>query len=521
MLTPLDYIVIVVYLVAVTVFGLRAGGKQTSTEDYFLGNRKLPWWASCFSLVATETSTLTVIGVPTIAYLGSLTFLQLTFGYLIGRIIVSLILLPRYYAGNMATTYTYLGERFGTAMRSSASVVFMVTRLLADGVRLFATAIPIMVIAQSAGFSVTYWEIILGIGIVTIIYTYAGGIKAVVWMDVVQMSVYLAGAFVALVLLMNHLPDGGWKVLADAGKTRLFYSGSDLQGGAWFTEPYTMITAVLAGTLISMASHGTDQVFVQRLLTCRNTKDSQKALVMSGVIVIVQFSLFLVIGLLLWSYYDGATLVQLGLTRGDEIFPKYIIEGMPAGISGLILAGILAAAMSTLSSSLNALASSSVIDLYERFRGKLIDPIRGLRISRLFTLFWGGVFMIFATLFVDQQSPVLELGLSVATFTYGGLLGSFLLGLMNPHVGEKDALIGFFVAIVAMVLIIFGLWYSTAEARWIFMLIPSEVTQTTRELKALAWPWYTPLGVTLCLVTGSTAAWIRRYFVSNQQTDHD
>jgi len=510
MLTPLDYIVIVVYLVAVTFFGLRAGGKQTSTEEYFLGNRKLPWWASCFSLVATETSTLTVIGVPTIAYLGSLTFLLLTFGYLIGRIIVSLVLLPRYYAGNMATTYTYLGERFGTTMRSSASVVFMVTRLLADGVRLFATAIPIMVIAQSAGFSVTYWEIILGIGIVTIIYTYAGGIKAVVWMDVVQMSVYLAGAFMALLLLVNHLPDGGWQVLAEAGKTRIFYQGSELVGGAWFTEPYTMITALLAGAFISMASHGTDQVFVQRLLTCRNTRDSQTALVMSGVIVIIQFSLFLVIGLLLWSYYGGASLDQLGLTRGDEIFPKYIIEGMPAGISGLILAGILAAAMSTLSSSLNALASSSVIDLYERFKGKLTDTKKGLRISRMFTLFWGLVFMVFATLFVDQQSPVLELGLSVATFTYGGLLGSFLLGLLNPYVEEKDALIGFFIAIAAMVLIIFGLWYSMVETRWFFILNPSDTVIASLELKALAWPWYTPLGVALCLLTGSCVAWIRR-----------
>ena len=187
----------------------------------------------------------------------------------------------------MVTTYTYLGQRFGPTMRSSASVVFMITRLPADGVRLFATAIPIMVIAQSAGMEVTYWQIILGIGLITIVYTYMGGFKAVVWMDVVQMVVYILGALLALALLIHHLPEGGWQELVAAGKTRLFYTGSHLTGGEWFTEPYTAVTAILAGALISMASHGTDQVFVQRLLTCKNTRDSQKALVMSGVLVII------------------------------------------------------------------------------------------------------------------------------------------------------------------------------------------------------------------------------------------
>ncbi len=506
MLTTLDYTVLVAYLIAVTAFGLKAGGKQTSTRDYFLGNRRLPWWASCFSLVATETSTLTVIGVPTIAYLGSLTFLQLTFGYLLGRIVVATVFLPRYYAGDMATTYTYLGERFGNTMRSSASLVFMVTRLLADGVRLFATAIPIKVIASTAGFDVTYWQIILLIGVVTIVYTYAGGIKAVIWMDVVQMGVYIGGAIWALLILLGNIPIGGWQTLVAADKSRLLYTGFDLDFAVWFTEPYTVITAVLAGALISMASHGTDQVFVQRLLTCKDKRDSQKAVVASGLIVIVQFSLFLAIGLLLWLYYGGASLVDLGVTRGDEIFPKFIIEKMPPGVSGLILAGILAAAMSTLSSSLNALASSSVLDLMRRRSSSEEDTARGLLVSRISTLVWGVIFMVFATVFVSQEGPVLELGLSIATFTYGGLLGSFLLGFVNRRVRQPVALVAFFVTIAVMVMVIFGLWYYPAEGRWIFDLLPSEQTQTELGLLPLAWPWYTPIGVALCLMIGSVGS---------------
>ena len=213
--------------------------------------------------------------------------------------------------------------------------------------------------------------------------------------------------------------------------------------------------------------------------------------------------------MLLWRFYDGASLETLGLTRGDEVFPKFIIESMPAGVSGLLLAGILAAAMSTLSSSLNSLASSSVIDLYERFRRILVDPAHGLRIARSFTLIWGAIFMVFATLFVEQQSPVLELGLSVATFTYGGMLGSFLLGLINPRVNERDALIALFVSIFGMVAIIFGLWHSTVESHWILVLNPSDLLQNDLGLKPLAWPWYTPLGVLICLTIGSALAFVR------------
>lgn len=505
MLTGIDYAVILLYLAAVATFGIKAGGKQTSTTDYFLGGRDLPWWAVCFSVVATETSTLTVIGIPAVAYGGSLTFLQLTFGYIIGRIIVSVVFLPRYYGGNLSTAYAFLGDRYGDGMRGTASVTFLVTRLLADGVRLFATAIPLKVIADSAGLEMSYFQIIALIGVVTIIYTYIGGIKAVVWMDVVQMIVYVGGAIGAAAVLLGRVPDGWWAEAVAAGKTNMIDIGTGRSVSEWLTQPYMFVTAVVGGAIFSMASHGTDQLIVQRLLTCRNVRDSQKALIGSGILVFIQFALFLAVGLLLWARYGGVPVADLGLTRGDEIFPKFIIEGLPAGVSGLLLAGIIAAAMSTLSSSLNSLASSSMLDLYERIRGKAVEQAKALKMSRLLTLVWGVVFIFFANLFQNQQNPVVELGLAIASFTYGGLLGVFLLGLVNRRTDQVDAIISFVATIAFMVWVIFAVWYGP-DVGWIIDVAPSDAVIAEQNLRAIGWPWYTVIGAAFTLVVGSLIA---------------
>ncbi len=504
MLTTIDIVVLVVYLLAVAGFGIWSGG-AASTDDYFLGGRDLPWWAVCFSVVATETSTLTVVGVPAVAYGGTLTFLQITLGYLAGRIIVAVYFLPRYYAGKLETAYAFLGDRYGDNMQAAASVTFLVTRLLADGVRLFATAIPLKVIADTAGLEVGYFEIILVIGVVTALYTLVGGIKAVVWMDVVQMLLYVGGALAAIGFLLGDVPAGWWATAVEAGKTNLIDLGFEHSLGRWFTMPYTLGTSVIAGAIFSMASHGTDQLIVQRLLACRDEGDSQKAIVGSAVVVMLQFALFLGVGLLLWVHYDGATIEALGLQRSDEVFPKYIIEGMPAGLSGLILAGIVAAAMSSLSSSLNALASSSVNDLYERIMGHPLAEDRGVFVSRMLTLFWGVVFIGFASLFQDSNNPVVELGLSIASFTYGGLLGAFLLGLWHHQTQQLDALVAFVVSIGAMVLIIFGVWHSPSEG-WMFILNPSEAYTQEADLRTIGWPWYTAIGTVINLALGSLLA---------------
>ncbi|MFK7846807.1 MAG: sodium:solute symporter [Rhodothermales bacterium] len=502
MLTTLDYSVIAIYFVGVIAFGIWSGGRQGNSKDYFLGGKDLPWWAICFSIVATETSTLTVIGIPAVSYGGALTFIQLTLGYLVGRILVSFILLPKYFEGEFQTAYAFLGDRFGGATRKTASVTFLFTRLLADGVRLFATAIPIKLIAEAAGYSLSYMAIIAIIGVLTIIYTMIGGIKAVVWMDVVQMTVYVGGACFAILVLLADAPAGWWQMAQDAGKTTVI----DLEMGRplsyLLTHPYAFFTAVFGGAIFTMASHGSDQLIVQRLLACKDLKDSKRALIGSGVLVIIQFVIFLAVGLLLWVHFDGASMEALGLTRADEVFPRFIIEGLPSGLSGLILAGIIAAAMSTLSSSLNALSSSTVLDLYAEMRIKKMDAATSLKVARIFTLIWGIVFILFAGLFEDQKNPVVELGLAIATFTYGGMLGLFVLGLFVKKAKQFDAIVGFCVAIVLMALIIKGVRYGETNG-WQFILnLNGDAGQSTSGLLSVAWPLYTFIGAAITVGVG-------------------
>lgn len=509
-LTVVDYVVIAVYLVGIATLGIWAGGSQESTDDYFLGGRNLPWWAVCLSVVATETSTLTVLSVPTVAYGGAMTFVQLAIGYLVGRTIVAFYFLPQYYRGNLSTAYAFLGERFGRSMQASASVTFLITRLLADGVRLFATAIPLKIIAESAGFSVSYFEIIAIIGVVTIIYTLIGGIRAVVWMDTVQMLLYLFGAIFTVILLLGEVPGNWFEIASEAGKTQIL--NFELGGGAstWLTSPYAFVTAVLGGAVFSMASHGTDQLVVQRLLACRDLRDSQKAIIGSAVLVGVQFLLFLFIGVLLWVSYEGASFEQLGYATSDELFPRFIVSGLPVGMSGLLLAGIIAAAMSTLSSSLNALASSTMLDLYERFVGEEPSQKRAVFLSRAATLAWGLVFIVFANLFKTTDNPVVELGLSIASFTYGGLLGAFLLGLVSERAREVDAVISFFVTIAVMSLVIFGVWHGPAG--WVFEPIDGVARALglggggAEGYSQIGYPWYALMGSALCVGLGSLLA---------------
>ncbi len=480
-----DLVVMGAYLLAMPALGILLSGGQKTARDYFVGNRRLPWWAVCFSVVATETSTLTVISVPTVAYLGSFTYLQLAIGYLIGRVVVAFVLLPRYYAGNMVSAYAFLGQRFGTGMQGTASVTFLVTRLLADGLRLFATAIPVAVMLDSFGLDVTYWQIILTLSLLTVIYTYVGGIRAVVWVDAIQMAIYVGGSVVAGAVLFAGLPAGSLGDAAGQGKFQVFDFGSSI-----VTSPYAFVTAVVGGAVFAMASHGADQLMVQRLLSCRNVRDSQRALIVSGFVVLLQFAIFLFIGSLLWVFFQGADPAALGMASDDELFPRFIVNQLPPGLSGLLIAGILAAAMSTLSSSLNSLSTSTVSDLGQRFAGRRADDATVLRRAKIWTVVWAVVFVVFASMFTSTDNPVVEVGLGIAAYTYGPLLGAFLLGLLVRRARQSDAVLAFVVTALVMAYLVFGVTFPDGEGGQ----------------APLAFPWYTPIGVAITLIVGAVSS---------------
>lgn len=513
--TLIDAIVIVLYLVLVAVFGIWSAGKQRSTTDYFLGGRSMPWWAILFSVVATETSTLTFISIPAVAYGGNLTFLQLTFGYIIGRVIVAVWFLPAYVEGELSTAYHYLEKRFGSAMRKAASFTFIITRLLADGVRLFATAIPLAIIFRFAGvFShwgdmQVYLLAISVIAFITLIYTFLGGIKAVIWMDVVQMVVYIGGALFAMSLLFGKIDQSIGEtltLLVDAGKFQLFNFGGDLSWAEFIADPYVFWVSMIGGAIFSIASHGTDQLIVQRLLATGSLKSSQKALIWSGIVASMQFGLFLFIGLILYAFYGGQSPAEIGLATTDEVFARFIVDHMPVGIAGLIVASLFAAAMSSLSSSLNALASSTTYDLIKPVSGSDWDDTKELWVSRMVTIFWGVILTGSAFLFTwlqlsgDDRPAIVELGLGIASYTYGGLLGIFILGRVFPGPDRKDAMIGFFSGLIALLFMVEGA---------LQQFLPGEGL-------TIAWPLYTAVGGVIVVVVANGSHLFKKFILKRK-----
>lgn len=508
-MTALDYSVIVIYLLTVALLGIYAAGRQQSNADYFLGGHRLPWWAVLFSVVATETSTLTFISIPAVAYTGDLTFLQLAIGYIAGRILVSFYFLPAYHRGELSTAYQFLARRFGESMRNITSATFLVTRFLADGVRLFATAIPLAIILRLGGLFTEWSDLhvymlaICAIAGITILYTFIGGIRAVVWMDVIQMSVYVGGALLAVAIMSGGLDGGVSGALASAsqqGKTTFIDFGFDRSFGEFIANPYLFLVAVIGGGVFSVASHGTDQLIVQRLLSTRNLRHSQWALIGSGVVAFLQFGLFLGIGLLLHGFYSGQTPEELGLASPDEIFALFIIEELPAGLSGLIVAALIAAAMSSLSSSLNSLASSTAMDLYNPYFGRHHTARQNLYVSRVISVAWGlvltGAAFGFAVLQLraEDQPAVVELGLEIASYTYGGLLGAFVLGLLFKRPDRTDAMIGFFTGLVAMLYMVEG---------------PVQDVLPGTPLP-VAWPLYPLIGSAVVVAAGHLSMLLRR-----------
>jgi solute:Na+ symporter, SSS family len=464
---PVDLAIVIVYLLGVTALGVwfrraqkRVGDREAVSRDYFLGGRTAPWWALAFSIVATETSTLTIIGTPAISYSGNLTFIQLVFGYLVGRALIVVLLLPGYFRGEFFTAYALIEKRFGEKMRAVAATTFLVTRAIAEGVRVSAIALVVSVVLGTSERLAVLMVIAL-----TVLYTFEGGMKAVIWTDVAQLLLYLTGSAVTFWVLLHRIP-GGWsevtQVAAAAGhKLQVFDFSFHL------ATKYTFWSGVIGGAFLTMASHGTDQTIVQRLLAAKNERDSRRALLTSGFIVLVQFTVFLLIGVLLYVFSQHTPLLAPG-ERTDRILPTFLVREMPMGLAGLLLASIMAVAMSNASGSLNSLAASSVLD-FSRLRGRSTDPAKFLRLSRGVTLVWGAVLMGFGLV---KWGPLLEAGLTVASMPFGSLLGLFLLGTLDGDANARGALAGMIAGLAAILLV----FRFTAVAFTWYVLVGASVT---------------------------------------------
>ena len=520
-LSPIDLSIVALYLVAITIFGLKVSKRKsgapqsTSLKTYFLADNTIPWWAIALSIVSAETSTLTIVSIPGVAFAGDLGFLQIVMGYMVGRIVVALLFLPKYFRGEMLTAYQLIDQRFGAVLHKVTAGLFLLTRAAAEGVRVFAISIVVS-IAIGTGDTLS----IAIISALTLLYTFEGGLAAVIWTDVVQMGLYVAGTLVAL-WAIGHGTAGGWAhihaVAAPLGKFHVFNFALNL------TQTYTFWAGLLGGSFLTMASHGTDQLMVQRMLAARNLRESRLALLSSGVVILLQFTLFLLIGVGLFVFYGLHPQV---FASSDRIFPTFIVQQMPRGVAGLLVAAILAAAMSNLSAALNSLASTTVIDFYVPIR-KLLDrrvmlggaPRGAVRdalskhsegsapatsssasrattlVSRAATIFWAFVLFGIAVYSIQHggKGHVVETGLSIASVAYGCLLGVFLLGTLTRFATQWGAIAGMLCGFVLNL----AIWQSSLASPFVPMAIPH-----------IAFTWYVLIGSVVTFALGSLFSWI-------------
>lgn len=470
-----DISIIALFMLGVFITGSLMGRTVKNMKDYFSASNNLPWWAVMVSIVAAETSVLTFLSIPGVAYLGDFSFLQVCIGYIVGRILVALLFIPMYAKGNYISVYQAVREKGGVTMQRIMSITFMLTRLLADGVRLFAVAIPLSMIT-----GMPYFHSLLILGFVTVAYTLMGGIRGVVWMDFAQWIIYMGAAVCALVIGLRMLPDAGasFDIMASLGKLQIFH----FKGGG-----YTLWGGIIGGAMLSLASHGTDQLIVQRILSCKSTADSKKAMIGSGVVVLFQFILFLFIGAMLYMVWKGAGFAELGITKPDELFTKFIIDHLPPVVKGITVAGIFAASMTTLSGSLSSMSSSITVDIFKPIFKNIDDESKWLRISRVTTLAWGIIMVFGAMVFTNQNSPLVEIGLSIASFTYGGTLGMFVTVRFFKKCNLWQYVLPFFFSIAVMTFVILAGWTGLFQVNW---------------------TWYTLIGVLSSVLMNRLLVWL-------------
>jgi solute:Na+ symporter, SSS family len=457
----IDLAVILVYLAGITWFGARFRSGQKSLRDYFLGGRTAPWWAISLSIVSAETSTLTIVGTPALAFSGNMGFLQIVLGYLLARIVISILFLPQYFRGEMFTAYELMRRRFGERIRKLTASIFLVTRALAEGVRVVAISLVISIILGSGELA----SIALIVAL-TLFYTFEGGMTAVIWTDVVQMSLYVIGAVVSFFVILGKIP-GGWAHVADVAGAAHKFTIFDFRFAfnmQFFSRTYSFWAGLAGGCFLTTATHGTDQLMVQRLLSARNEGQSRAALLASWVVILIQFTLFLLIGILLFVYYGDAHLAAP--SQLDRLYPEFIWNNLPVGVAGLLIAAILAAAMANLSAALNALSSTVVVDFLHG---------GSIRLARRTTVIWGSILLAVAILLRHSRS-VLEAGLTIGSIPAGALLGVFLLGVLTKKPGEKAAMTGVAAGLTAILLVRFE--------------------------TPIAWSWYVLIGTVTTFLAG-------------------
>src|SRR5579884_450169 len=475
-LNRVDFIIIAVYLAGITLFGIRFRRRQRTLRDYFLASRDIPWWAIALSIVAAETSTLTIISIPGLAYDHDFTFLQVVMGYVIGRFVIAFVLLPHYFRGELFTAYQLIERRFGPRLRTLTSALFLVTRAAAEGVRVYAVSIVVSLALGTGEVSS-----IAIISVLTLIYTFEGGLAAVIWTDVVQTAIYVGGTIIGLLTIIHYVP-GGWGHIQQIATINHKFRVFDFSLNFW--KPYTFWAGVIGGAFLTTASHGTDQLIVQRLLSAKNERQSVKALLSSAVLIFFQFGLFLFVGIMLFAYYQ---LPSSHFGKPDRIYPTFIVTHMPHGISGLLIAAILAAAMSNLSAALNSLSSSTIVDFYLRLRPGVAESQR-VMFSRISTVFWATVLFVLAILSLHSVSRVVEVGLQIASVAYGALLGVFLLGVLTKSANQNGSMLGMVCGFAAEV----DLWKSTAVPWTWWVAIGTIITFSVGYLASVAFARVSP-----------------------------
>jgi solute:Na+ symporter, SSS family len=473
----LDLAVIVVYLAGITWFGAQFRRTQKTLKDYFLGGRTAPWWAIALSIVSAETSTLTIIGTPALAFAGNLGFLQVVLGYLLARLVIAALFLPHYFRGELYTAYELIGNRFGSRARKLTAGTFLVLRALAEGVRVFAISIVISIVLGTGELAS-----ILVIVCLTLFYTFEGGMTAVIWTDVVQMFLYVAGAVVSFFVILGHINGGWaavWEVAGAAGKFQVFDFRFAFTS-EFFSRTYSFWAGLIGGCFLTTASHGTEQLLVQRLLAARSQRESRAALLGSWVVIFVQFSLFLLIGLALYVFHLQTKLAAP--QPADRLYPDFVWRYLPPGVAGLVVAAILAAAMSNLSAALNSLASTTVMDFYKplvSLRGAPKSESHFLKTARAATVAWG-LILLAVGYTARHWGSVLEAGLSIASVIYGSLLGVFLLGVLTRRVRENAAMAG--------------------------MIVGLAVMAAVKLCTNIAWTWYVLIGTLVTFLVGCVAS---------------